>query len=293
MNRSVVLNAHAKLNVFLEVLGKRPDGFHELQTVMLRTNLCDQLTFQESDDGEVRLELTEDLTTPDGARSFPLDHSNLILKAAVALQKSAGTNRGAVIKVVKRIPAQAGLAGGSSNAACALDGLKRLWGLNLSKGQLHEIAATLGSDINFFVEDCSAAVCTGRGEKVRPILCQRLYFVAFRPQAGNSTPQVFSQLQIPDSPRDSALVESALQSGNAGDLQRAAFNRLSSAAQSCNSDMADLMNQVEIMLGRPVLMSGSGSTCFVLARSAREAGRLSKVIRQIDGADFVEAITVV
>ena len=272
----VQLRSPAKINVFLEVHGTRGDGFHDLETVMLRTSLHDVLQFEATTSEEVTLRLAE-YSSPALADAFPLDDSNLILQAAHALRDHAQVRRGAAITVNKRIPAEAGLAGGSSNAATTLLGLNRLWGLNLPKQTLHNIAATLGSDINFFVEDCCAAVCSGRGERVAAIQqggC--FHVVAVRPASGNSTPEVFRQLKIPRvaDRRNVRETVAAVQSGSMATLQAAAFNRLTQAAQELNSEMAELMRAMRQITERTVCMSGSGSTCFVMARNAREAGRL-------------------
>ncbi|MEJ7595676.1 MAG: hypothetical protein WKF77_29550, partial [Planctomycetaceae bacterium] len=159
----LTLSSPAKLNIFLEVLAKRSDGFHELETVMLRTQFCDQLTFHPAPFSVLMLSLS-DATPADMRSAIPLDESNLILRAARALQNATGTSFGAHMILHKRIPPESGLGGGSSNAATTLLGCRQLWNLNVSDDQLHAIAATLGSDINFLLSGASAAVCRGRGE---------------------------------------------------------------------------------------------------------------------------------
>ncbi|MCP4787091.1 MAG: 4-(cytidine 5'-diphospho)-2-C-methyl-D-erythritol kinase [Fuerstiella sp.] len=277
------LRSPAKINVFLEVHGARGDGFHELETVMLRTGLHDVLRFEATSSEEVTLQLA-DYSLPSLADGFPLDDSNLILRAAHALRDHTQTRQGAAISVHKRIPAEAGLAGGSSNAATTLLGLNQLWGLKLPKQTLHDIAASLGSDVNFFVEDCPAAVCSGRGERValiQPSGC--FHFVAVRPTSGNSTPEVFGRLNIPciAERRNVGDTVAAVQSGCMGTLQEVAFNRLTLAATDLNPQMAELMSLMRQMTDRTVFMSGSGSTCFVIARNAREAGRLKARLQHL------------
>lgn len=274
----------AKLNLFLEVSGKRPDGFHELETVMVRTDLYDKIHFQQSTDPKVRLVLAPE-SSGIAPADFPLDESNLIVKAANELRALTGTNLGATIQIVKRIPAEAGLAGGSSNAATTLLGLNRLWDLRLEKHELHTIAAKLGSDINFFVEDCRAAVCSGRGEIVRPIESTgEFYFVAFHPGVGNSTPAVFSQLTIDGSLQSSEVVQQALADGNSASLSDSIFNRLTDAARMINPAMDAMMTDVRQLLNRPVFMSGSGATCFVAAEGRQEAARIES---QLASADWI------
>ena len=281
---SIQLRSPAKINVFLEVHGKRDDGFHELETVMLRTSLHDVLRFETSVSDQLTVQLA-DYSPPALTESFPLDDSNLILKAAHALRAHCQSQQGASIIINKRIPAEAGLAGGSSNAATTLLGLNRLWNLNLPRQTLHDVAAKLGSDINFFVEDCRAAVCTGRGERVAPIRAPGcLHFVAVQPATGNSTPDVFRRLSPAgvEERRNVRDTVTALQNGCRHGLQDACFNRLTQAAQELNPEMTELMRAMTRMTRRPIFMSGSGSTCFIIAGNHREAGRLKARLQHLN-----------
>ena len=272
------LSSPAKLNIFLEVLGKRPDGFHELETVMLRTQFCDQLTFQPTQSPELTLSLS-DATPPDMRSGIPLDETNLILRAARALQRSTGTSLGAHIILHKRIPPESGLGGGSSNAATTLLGCRQLWNTDVSDDQLHAIAATLGSDINFLLSGAAAAVCRGRGEIIEPIpLARRLYFVALRPRAGNSTAAVFRQTLIPAMPRSSKPLADCVAHGT-GSLQSAIFNRLTDAASQLNPAMAALLRRIPQTVRRQAFMSGSGSTVYVAATSRADAQSVAEQLR--------------
>src|SRR3954447_14342245 len=152
--RGLVVRVPAKVNLFLEVLRKRPDGYHELASLMVTVGLFDTLEFRGSPSGEVRLECDlPGLTTgPD----------NLVCRAAELLRKRHGVASGVEVRLSKRIPTQAGLAGGPSDAAAALLGLDALWGLGLTHGQLGALGAERGSDVTFFFHG-PAAWCTGRG----------------------------------------------------------------------------------------------------------------------------------
>ena len=264
------LSSPAKLNIFLEVTGKRPDGFHELETVMLRTHFCDQLTFQQTPSSDITLSLS-DATAADMPAGIPLDETNLILRAACALQKLCGTSLGAHIILHKRIPPESGLGGGSSNAATTLIGCRQLWNVDVTDDQLHAIAATLGSDINFLLSGASAAVCRGRGEIIEPIrLARKLYFVALRPRDGNSTAAVFRQTMIPRTPRSSTPLADSVAHG-IENLQSLIFNRLTDAASQLNPAMATLLKRIPHLVRRPAFMSGSGSTVYVVASSRLDA----------------------
>lgn len=284
-DNAVTLDCPAKLNVFLEVLGKRPDGYHELETVMLRTQFSDQLTARPALSPELTLRFS-DATTPQNRRGVPLDESNLILKAAAAVRKKLGLDCGAELILHKRIPPESGLAGGSSNAATALLICRQIWqdwpGVpKLSNADLHEIAAGLGSDINFLLSGTAAAICRGRGELISPIaLAGKFFFVAVRPKSGNSTASVFRATVLPDQCKDSSAVVSALAGQGSRRLQDVVFNRLTSAAEKTNPEMAALMARLGKLAKRPVFMSGSGSTVFVIADSRIEATQIQSQVKQ-------------
>lgn len=160
---SVQVEAPAKINLHLEVLGLRPDGFHELAMVMQTIDLSDRLTLDPLPEGELRLSL-DSSTGP-----VPLDADNLILQAAGVLRREAGQpGLGAAIHLQKRIPIGAGLAGGSSDAAAALRGLCRLWNLPVEETVLERLAAEIGSDVPFCLRG-GTQLCFGRGERLEPL----------------------------------------------------------------------------------------------------------------------------
>ncbi len=282
---SITMACPAKLNVFLEVLGKRPDGYHELETVMLRTQFSDQLTARPTFSPQLTLRFS-DATAAGNRKGVPLDESNLILKAAAAVREKLGTRYGAEFTLHKRIPPESGLAGGSSNAAAALLLCRQIWqpspGMSsLSNADLHGLAAGLGSDINFLLSGMPAAICRGRGELIEPFpLARKLFFVAVRPKSGNSTAAVFRATDMPDQCLNSSAVVSVLRGQGSPRFQDVVFNRLTSAAKKTNPEMAELMVRLHRLAGRPVFMSGSGSTVFVVAESRGEATQLQPQVKQ-------------
>lgn len=284
-DNAVTLDCPAKLNVFLEILGKRPDGYHELDTVMLRTQFSDQLTARPTLSPELTLRFS-DATAPQNRSGVPLDESNLILKAAAVVRKKLCTDCGAEFILHKRIPPESGLAGGSSNAATALLLCRQIWqpaqGVpSLSNADLHEVAAGLGSDINFLLSGFPAAICRGRGELIEPIaLSGKFFFVAVRPKSGNSTASVFRATVLPSQCQNSSAVVSALAGQGSQRFQNVTFNRLTSAAQKTNPEMATLMVRLGKLARRPVFMSGSGSTIFVIADSRNEAAQIQSQVKQ-------------
>lgn len=269
-----LVHAPAKLNLYLEIIGRREDGFHDLESCFVSVSLYDTLRFRPSSAG-----LSLDVYDFNAARSedVPADNSNLVLKAANALRECTGCTQGADIQLTKRIPSQAGMGGGSSDAAATLVTLNRMWGLGLAKQELHEIAATLGSDVNFFVEQTRAAMCRGRGEIVEPILlrfARPLYFVIAKPDVGLSTADVFRACQLSEQPGSSSEFLSDLRHG-----LPALHNRLGVAAASLCPELQSLAERFEVLLPGRNQMTGSGSAWFGIANSQRHAIRIAKQLR--------------
>lgn len=252
--------APAKLNLFLEVLGKRPDGYHEVETLMVPlTDFWDRLRIFEDESERVAM-TCDDATLPTGPE-------NLVIQAAERLKARAGVSRGARIELFKQIPSQGGLAGGSSDAAATLAGLNRLWNLGLSTADLHAVAAEIGSDVAFFLSG-SAAVCRGRGERVEAVEGSRTYhFVLVCPREGVSTREAFARVEVPDRPRPIGPVLKAYRSGDSKALGRELFNRLEPAAEGVVPTLRHVRDALQSLgpLLDGSLMSGSGSVYFGLA----------------------------
>jgi 4-diphosphocytidyl-2-C-methyl-D-erythritol kinase len=200
--------APAKINRFLHIVGRRSDGYHELQTIFQRINYGDILQFNVRKDGEITLEIQQDaaILKPQ-ALSSSLD-SNSVLQAASSLQSLMTTKQGVDITLTKKIPVGAGLGGGSSDAATTLMALNQLWNLNLSKKKLIEIGLPLGADIPFFILEQSAWG-EGVGEKLTPIILPKSWFLVVVPQCSISTIEVFKD---PSLKRDTPLQPLDLQS---------------------------------------------------------------------------------
>jgi 4-diphosphocytidyl-2-C-methyl-D-erythritol kinase len=194
----------AKINLFLEVLGKRADGYHEIETLLAAVTLYDRLTFIPDGQNEIRLEVrwalglaAKDARPSNGpvtarellSAEIPHGPENLAWRAAALLQQRSGTRRGATIRLVKRIPAAAGLGGASSDAAATLVAANEAWELNWPQHRLISLAGELGSDVPFFLAG-GAAVARGRGERVASVRAPRLHVMIVRPPVGLSTPQV-------------------------------------------------------------------------------------------------------
>lgn len=263
--------APAKVNLFLELLHKRPDGYHDIATLMVAVDLYDTLVFTERPgDVALRCDFPDLSTGPD----------NLVCRAAELLRQHTGCGRGALIDLTKRIPTAAGLAGGSSDAAATLAGLNRLWRLNLPRQELMELGARLGSDPAFFFAT-PAAWCLGRGERVTPLAMGRpLWFVLASPSAGLSTAAVYREVTVPDQPQTGDAIRRALEGGSAEEIGRHLHNRLQAPAERLCPEVADLQRRLTDLNPAGALMSGSGSSLFALGRDRADALRVARALRQ-------------
>lgn len=278
----LVIAAPAKLNLFLEVLAKRNDGFHEIETLMCPVNLYDTLYFRDEPRGPVtlRCELSIDQrATTTAGEPLPVDAENLAFRAIQELRQESGCHRGAALRLIKRIPIAAGLAGGSSDAASALIAANVGWGLGYSRSRLAEIAARLGSDVPFFLTG-GMAVCRGRGERITPIRqFFPLHFVVVRPPAGLSTATVYQSCRAAPQATDIHPLLEALETGNLSEIGRRLHNRLQPAARELSPWIARLETEFARADVVGHLMSGSGSGYFGLCRSARHARRVAGRLR--------------
>jgi 4-diphosphocytidyl-2-C-methyl-D-erythritol kinase len=286
--------APAKLNLFLEVLGKRGDGFHEIETLMYPIGLYDTLVFCDDPSGQIALTCEQaafPLPPREGGKNLPLPKGegttdalpegtdNLVVRAVELVRRRIGVARGAKLSLIKRIPLAAGLAGGSSDAAAALFAANRVWQLGLRKDQLAALAAELGSDIPFFLYG-GPAVCRGRGEIIEPTGgLGSLHFVVARPPAGLSTADVYRACRSSANPRRVGGLIDALRQGSLVGAAGCLHNALQAAAESLSPWIARLsreFGQLDFLGHR---MSGSGTSYFGLCRHARHARRLAAWLR--------------
>lgn len=278
-----------KVNLLLNILGKRPDGFHELETVMHPVNVFDHLTFR-------RAGTSVQLSCSDA--SLPTDSGNLVYRAATEFLQQAKISDGVEIHLEKKLPLAAGLGGGSGNAATTLLGLNELFGRPLSSGALHEIAASLGSDIPFFLQT-KPALATGRGEKVQSLepfpAMKGAAFLLVHPGFGISTAWAYQTLaRYPaalngEPGRARKLIEK---------LQTTDLNR--AAPEFYNSLEAPALHKYPLLIlfqeflrehGAAVaLMSGSGSTTFALVESGAKAESLVEQLKLKFGATLWTAV---
>lgn len=284
----VTVRAPAKVNLQLSVGGPDDDGFHPLATVFQAVGLFDEVTATSAPGGQVTCEVSG----TDAAR-VPEDGTNLAVRAARALLEAAGPETaprlGVHLSIRKRIPVAGGMAGGSADAAAALVACDALWGLELDRAQLADIAAGLGSDVPFALLG-GTAVGMGRGERLTPALGRGTWhWVLLVHRSGLSTPSVYAELdrlragRVLVEPRVSSQLMQALRSGEATALGASLHNDLQHAAVSLLPELDQLLEHVQAAAPAGVLVSGSGPTVAVLAEDEQHAAELAVALADAPG----------
>ncbi|EGQ23155.1 MULTISPECIES: 4-(cytidine 5'-diphospho)-2-C-methyl-D-erythritol kinase [Sporosarcina] len=265
--------APAKINLTLDVLHKRPDGFHEVEMIMTTVDLADRIW--------LRLTSERSITIKASHRFVPNDRKNLAYQAADLLRKRYRVNEGVEITLDKNIPIAAGLAGGSSDAAATLRGLNRLWKLGLSLDELAVLGAEIGSDVSFCVYG-GTAIANGRGEKIThlspPPNC---WVILAKPSIGVSTGNIYGQLDLStvSHPKTAQMIE-ALKEGDYNKMCASLGNVLEPVTMGLHDEVVVLKEQMERFGADAVLMSGSGPTVFGLVR---QESRVPKIVNALKG----------
>jgi len=246
--------APAKLNLFLHVTGRRADGYHELQTVFQLIDLCDTLTVTVRDDGLI--------DRPEGPADVPPE-SDLVVRAARALQAAAATPLGATLRIRKRIPQGGGLGGGSSDAATTLLALNHLWDCRLGIGELARLGLPLGADVPVFVRGFSAWA-EGVGERLTPLELPERWYAVIHPGVGMSTREVFQSAELT---RNSPLItiRAFFEAGGRNDCEPVVRARCPEVAAAL-----DWLSRYA-----PARLTGTGSCIFASCATAIEAERIA------------------
>jgi 4-diphosphocytidyl-2-C-methyl-D-erythritol kinase len=263
--RRLVVSAAAKVNLALEVLSRRPDGYHEIATVMQAVDLSDRLTLEDAPAIEVQT------SAPD----VPTDERNLAYRAAAMLREAAKVEHGVRITLDKRIPVAAGLGGGSTDAAAVLAGLNRMWGLAWPIERLEELAAGLGMDVPFFLRG-GAALGTGRGEQLTTLRSSVLALVLVNPRFPVSTAETYGRVTpalYTDGGR-ARTVAGALSGRGAGRVAASLYNGLELAARGAYPQIGQMEAALTAAGALGAMMSGSGPTVFGVARSFEQARQI-------------------
>ncbi len=289
MPRSLEKSSPCKVNLLLNILGRRPDGFHELETVMHPVGVRDRLEFARGAGG---VELT--CTDP----TLPVDGKNLVHRAATAFLQAAGISEGVRIHLEKKIPLAAGLGGGSGNAAVTLLGLNELFDRPLTLEKLDGLAGALGSDVPFFLQD-RPALATGRGEKI--VSCQPFpamrgaVFLLIHPGFGISTAWAYQNLArfpaaLNGKPGRAQRLVKLLETGSLAAAGAEFYNSLEAPALEKFPLLAMFQEFLREQGAAAALMSGSGSTTFALAATHAAAEELESKVKAKFGATCWTAV---
>ncbi|GGE53984.1 4-diphosphocytidyl-2-C-methyl-D-erythritol kinase [Pullulanibacillus camelliae] len=269
----IIEKAPAKINLALDVLNKRPDGYHEVRMVMTTVDLADRIELEHLQEDHIIVHSTSSY--------IPEDQRNLAYQAAEVMKKQFGIDSGVSIKIIKEIPVAAGLAGGSSDAAATIRGLNRLWNLRLSTRELMAIGEKIGSDVPFCIQG-GTAIATGRGEKIErlpaPPPC---WVILAKPNVSVSTAETYRDLRLDNVTHPN--VDGMIQAIMTQDFDRICNhlgNVLESVTVKKRHDVAQIKSLMVRMGADGVLMSGSGPTVFGLIR---HESRLNRIYNSLKG----------
>lgn len=264
------LLAPAKINLYLEVINKRQDGYHNIESVMHTVSLCDELEVSESN--KIEFVCDKQVCSPE---------KNLVYKTAIKLKDKYSVNKGAKIVLNKKIPTGAGLGGGSSDAAATILALNKIWNLKLSKQELESFASTIGADVPFFLTGGTAKV-EGIGDIVTKIDVKNKYhFVLVKPNFGVSTVEAYSKVKIPLTKikKINKIIETLkLSVLNKDLLKELFFNSFESTVFADYPEIQKIKNVLND-LGATSLMSGSGATVFGFVSGRDEAKKIADYLK--------------
>jgi 4-diphosphocytidyl-2-C-methyl-D-erythritol kinase len=280
-NMQHTYRSYGKINIYLAVLGKRTDNFHELDTVLQTIDLADTLTFEPLPDN--RLDV---VARGDGVPSGP---DNLVWKALSLLKDRFGIEQGMAVHITKRIPAQAGLGGGSSNAACALCVANDLWQLGLKPETLEQLGAEIGSDVPFFIRGGTQR-CRGRGELLTPVpALPESHWVVVKPGCNLPTALVFNRVRSILTPRTVAIkiILALLAKRNLPEIAKYGFNDLEDPAKDLQPRLAELWQWMHEMGLTDIRLAGSGSACIGYCPEIDVAKRIQEGCPQSDWSVFI------
>lgn len=267
MPERIVLQAPAKLNLTLDITGLAPNGYHTLDMVMHTVSLCDTVTLEPAD--EIVLQCPDWL--PNGPK-------NLAWRAAAMLRDHTGAAAGARITLDKRIPAEAGMGGGSADAAAVLKGLNELWGLRLTVEELCNIGIALGSDVPFAITGGTARV-RGVGERIEVLdVVKPMWFLLAKPEGGVGTAQayrLYDSAGAANRPDNDLFIE-ALKHGDIGAMSRHGGNALQNAAVLLLPAIGELLDQMKKTGASYAAMTGSGAAVFAVFETEGEARQAQK-----------------
>jgi 4-diphosphocytidyl-2-C-methyl-D-erythritol kinase len=283
--KNLILKTPAKINLYLEVIAKRPDNYHDIKTVFEKINLYDEIWLRVLPSPQIKIICHH--------RDVPSGEKNLVYRATELLCRRFGIHCGLQIKIEKRIPVAAGLGGGSTNAAGLLLGINRFFKLGLGREELINCAAEIGADVPFFLQESSFAIGKGKGEKIEPVkkIKKKFWHILIVPQIKVSSRQMYARLDkiynnraaaryakagLTNPAPDIKILLQGLGKGDISLVREGLFNRLEAATFDLHPQVYRLKKQLQELGLEAVLMSGSGPAVFGLISSRKEGQELCK-----------------
>jgi len=261
--------AFAKVNLFLEIIKKKSDGYHEIKTVFQTISLADELILEKTDKGIT-------ISCPDS--NLPCDENNLIYKAAKLIKEISGYNKGINIILKKNIPVFAGLGGGSSDGAATIRGLNKLLGLNLTSADMLQAAASIGSDVPFLLEG-GTVLAEGRGEKLVDFLpTPDLWVVVIKPDISISTGWAYKQWK--PGIKQCVNVENFISNINSLTGKNLLFNSFEDILEKHYPIIKTIKEKLDMLGIKDHLLSGSGSSIFALTKELEKAEKIKKEFKE-------------
>lgn len=281
--RKITLKSPAKINLYLKVLNKTKDGYHNIETIFERINLFDEIELSDSKNGSIEVICCD--------KNVPQGKDNIVYKAASLLKKKYKIKDNCSIKLKKNIPAASGLGGGSSNAASVLMGLNRFWHLGLSKNILSGYARSLGSDVPFFISESSFALGRNRGDNIEPIYAPKhLWHILLVPNVSVSTKDIYCKvnLGLTKFVDNVNILSYALENSDLLLMEKFIYNALESVTRKYYSCIDETRNMLKNTGAKAILMSGSGPAVFSIARTKKEALKIYQKLKpKFSGRIFV------
>jgi 4-diphosphocytidyl-2-C-methyl-D-erythritol kinase len=282
----LILHSYAKVNLYLKIIGKRKDGFHSLQTIFERIDLADTIILSSSPKKKISLRCN--------ISALPVDSANLAFRSAQLLQEAFAVRKGVDIELIKHIPIGAGLGGGSSNAAAVLWGLNKLWKLRLSLEKLLLFGKRIGSDVAFFLHNCSFALGEGRGDRIKPLHLQQLkplWKILIVPKIEVRTPEVYKEWDVSREKNKSLgltipkynvnIIISALKNRDIARLGQGLFNSLERITLRLYPQVGLIKERLSDLGVKSILMSGSGPAVYGMVSSKKEAVSLCRQLARV------------
>ncbi len=273
--KSICLSSPAKLNLTLRVINKRPDGYHNLSTLFEKINLCDDIHFTSTLNGRIRI-FCDHSAVPTGPK-------NLVYQVAADLKKNFGVPYGADIKIKKRIPVAAGLAGGSSNAATAIFGLNKIWELSLSFDKMIACDQRMGCDVPLFIYNYNYAHGTRRGDRIqRVFLDKKIWHFLVVPRFKVYSREVFRafKMKLTKQSDNVNILSQMLKKKSVVKVSALLCNDLQPTILRIHPKLLQIKKNIEKIIGKPVIFSGSGPSLFGLAESEHKAKEICSHLKK-------------